>query len=107
MRSLKWSIIENKLLKENDIAVTEEEVMSHAKELVRAQLAMYGKTDSTDEELASIAMRVFENKDELKKLYDKLYDDKLIAVFKANIELKVKEVSFDKFLEEAKKELPA
>ena len=101
--SLKWQIIENSILKENNIEVKEEEVIEHAKGLVKSQLAMYGKMDASDEELESIAYRVFENKEELKKLYDKLYDEKLTAYFKENLDLKVKEVSFDKFLEEIKK----
>ena len=96
--SLKWQIIENSILKENNIEVKEEEVIEHAKGLVKSQLAMYGKMDASDEELESIAYRVFENKEELKKLYDKLYDEKLTAYFKENLDLKVKEVSFDKFL---------
>lgn len=101
--SLKWQIIENAILRENKIEVKEEELMDYAKGLVKTQLAMYGKTDSTDEELASIALNVFKNKEELKKLYDKLYDDKLTAFFKEKVDLKVKEVNFDKFLEEIKK----
>ncbi|MEI7596059.1 MAG: trigger factor [Bacteroidota bacterium] len=101
--SLKWQILENSILRDNKIEVNEEEVMEHAKGLVKNQLAMYGKMDSTDEELQSIALKVFQNKEELKKLYDKLYDEKLTAFFKENVDLKVKEVSLDKFLEEIKK----
>lgn len=95
--SMKWQLVENKVIKEHSIEVTQEELTSYTKELVRRQMAQYGQAPE-DSELGGIAQRVMENKEELQRITDQLFSEKLVGFFKENLKVNEKEVNFDEFL---------
>jgi trigger factor len=101
--SLKWQLIENKLLAENEIKVEDGEVISHVKELLVSQYAQYGMDAPDDAELEGSAKKVLENKDEAKKIYEALYEDKIIAFAKETVKLNEKQVTYEEFVEIATK----
>ena len=51
-------------------------------------------------ELDDIAARVLSNQEEVKRLSEQLTSQKLLAFYKENANLKVKELSYDKFVKE-------
>ena len=55
----------------------------------------------TEEELNNIASRIMSNQEEVKRLSEQLNSSKLLDFFKENAKLKIKEVSYDKFIKEA------
>jgi trigger factor len=103
-RALKWQLIENKLIKENDVKVTEEEVVDYTKSMIREQFGRYGQMNIGEEDLNSYAQRMLKNKEEVKKVYDRLYDQKLIELFKNTFTLNEKRVSIDEFYGTSKKD---
>lgn len=100
-RSLQWQLIFNELINEKEITVSQEEVINETKELLKGNYAQYGLPEPEDKELEESAKRVLGNQDEARKVYDMLYDQKLIAYIRENASVKEKEVSFDKFVEMA------
>ncbi len=100
-KGLKWQLIENKLIKENNIQVTKEEVIDHTKELILEQFGKYNPTPMSDEELNQTAQRVLANEEEAKKLYEKLYGQKVLTLFKTKFTLENQEVSYDDFFKPA------
>ena len=78
-KSLKWQLIENKIIKENDIKVENEEVMNYTKGLLISQYAQYGMPAPEEAELEETAKKVLTNQDEAKKVYEMLYDEKILA----------------------------
>ena len=100
-KGLKWQLIENKIIKENEIQVTNEEVIEHTKELVLQQFAQMGQGDMAEEELTQTAQRVLSNQEEAKKLYEKLYGQKVMTLFKTKFTLENKEVAYDDFFKKA------
>jgi trigger factor len=102
-RSLKWQLIENKIIKDNDIKVEFEEVINHTKNLLGNQYAQYGMMVPVDEELTATAKKVLENREEATKLYEQLYDLKVINFLKSTVKLEEKELSYDDFVKEAQK----
>lgn len=100
--SMKWQLIENKVAREHNIEVTQEELTQYTKDLVKRQMAQYGQVPE-EADLDSIAARVMENKDEVQRITDQLFSEKLISFFKENLKVVEKEVSFDDFLKELKK----
>lgn len=100
---LKWQLIENRLIKENDINVTNEEVIEFTKGMVRQQLAGMGPNMMSDEELEDTAKRVLENQDESRRLYEQLYSVKLRELYNAKAKIKEKEISYDDFIKLAEK----
>ena len=70
---LKWQLIENKLIRDNKIEVTKEEVVEHTKGLIAQQMAGMGGNMMEDAEMEETANRVLENQDEAKRLYEQMY----------------------------------
>ena len=102
-RSLKWQLIENKIIKDNNIKVEFEEVLEHTKNLLANQYAQYGMMVPVDEEMTATAKKVLENREEATKLYEQLYDLKVISFLKNTVKLDEKEMSYDDFVKEAQK----
>jgi trigger factor len=99
--SMKWQLVENKVIKEHKIEVTQEELTDYTKDLVRRQMAQYGQMPE-DEQLDGIAKSVMDNKEELQRITDQLFSEKLLSFFKENLKISEKEVSFDEFLKQMK-----
>ncbi len=100
---LKWQLIENKLIKDNKIEVTKEEVVAHTKGLIAQQLSGMGGNMMEDAEMEETANRVLENQEEAKRLYEQLYATKLREFYNATAKIKEKEVSYDDFVKLAEK----
>ena len=96
IKSLKWQLIESKLVKGNNIEVKEEEVRDHIKGYFM-NMTMPG-TEGNDDRLNDIVNSVMQNKEEVKKIYDQLYDKKLLDFFKSNIKQTNKEVNYEEFV---------
>jgi trigger factor len=94
---LKWQLIENKILREKEIKVTSEEVLEHVKQLLRAQFEKYGRADVEEKELNETAAKVLQKEEEAKRIYDQMYDQRLMEVFKNTFTIEQKEVSYDDF----------
>ncbi|NND78010.1 MAG: trigger factor [Flavobacteriales bacterium] len=101
--SLKWQLITNEMIKNFGLKLEEDEVLNEAKSLIVRNYAQYGYPSPADEELQETAVRVLQNQDERKKLVDAIFDRKIKDYLKENMKLSEKEVSFDKFVELAKK----
>ncbi len=96
LKGLRWQLIENRLIKENDIKVEEQELKDYAKSLVASQMMQYGQ-QMPDEELAKIAENVLQNREEAQRINDQIYNQKLVVLFKELFKLNIKEVSIDEF----------
>jgi trigger factor len=96
-KGLKWQLIENRIIKDNNLTVTNEELVEHTKELIRQQFSRMNPAGMSEEELNDTAKRVLSNQDEAKKLYEKLYGMKVMELFKSKFTLEQKEVAYDEF----------
>jgi trigger factor len=94
--SMKWRLIENKIIKDNDIKVTPEEAAEEAKGFVRAEYARYGQTPQ-DEEVAKIAQSLLTKEKEAQRIFENLYSKKVLNLIKTSCKLENKEVSYNEF----------
>lgn len=92
---LRWQLIENKILRNNSINITNEELREYVRGLVREQFARYNQMEMQAEDLESTVDRVLSNQDEAKKLYERMYDIRLMDLFKRTFTLNNKEVSVE------------
>lgn len=99
-KSLRYQLIEGKLIEENDIKVTMDDIKNHAREMIRAQMAQFGQMNPSDKELDDIAARVLSNQDEARRISEQLISQKLLALYKEKANLKVKKLSYEKFVKE-------
>jgi trigger factor len=102
-RGLQWQLIFNNLIGQKAISITQEEVVQTTKNMMANQYAQYGIPAPEDQELTQTALKVLSNKDESRKIYDMLYDEKLVAYIRENATVNEKEVSYDAFVEMASK----
>ena len=98
LQSLKWQMIQTKIFKDNDIQLSQIEVIEHTKELLRGNYAQYGIPAPDDKELIETAARLLQNKEQANGIYDQLAEQKLTDFFKANVTLNNKSVSYDEFV---------
>lgn len=96
--SFRWQLLENHLLKKYEIEVKPEEVNEHLENFVKAQLKQYGQGDVPQEVLNEYVKNISSNKDEVKKVYDHLFDQKLLDLFKEKLSLKEQKIRFDDFV---------
>jgi len=101
-KGLKWQLIENKIIRENNIAVTNEEVVEHTKNLILQQFGKMAQSPMSDADLEDTAKRVLANQEEAKKLYEQVYGQKVMTLFKTTFTLENKEVAYDDFFNTAK-----
>jgi trigger factor len=101
LRDLKWQLILGKMVKENDIKVEPEEVKELAVELTEMQFQQYYGVPAGSfpkEQMEQYAAEMFLKKeDEVRKLYDKKYEDKVVQIIKESVKLDNKEVTTEEF----------
>jgi len=97
-KSLQWQLIENKILENHSIKVTQDDVLAHTKVLISAQMKQYGQPEGDDKKLTDIATNILKNEEERKKVYDQIFDERTLAVYKENFKLTEKSVSYDEFV---------
>jgi len=99
-KALRYQLIESKLIRDNNLQVTYDDLKNKAKELIAQQMIQFGKIDIDETELDNIANRILSNREEAKRLSDQILSLKQIQFFKENIDLKEKEVSYNDFIKE-------
>lgn len=102
-KGLRYQLIEGKIITENNLQVTFEELKDFAKELIKGQMAQFGQATPEDKELDDIAARILSNQDEVKRMSEQLMSKKLLDFYKEKLKLKEKEVDFDQFVKEVYK----
>lgn len=97
VNSLKWQLIENKVVKDNHLHVHREELVDFAKNLVRERLQSFGQMPE-EADLESIAMNVLKDQEQAQQMNEQLLNDKMLNFFKDAFKLEEKEVSYADFL---------
>ena len=99
-KSLRYQLIEGKLIEDYKIQVTIEDIKGFTKDRIKEQMAQFGQMNPTDEELENIAARVLSNQEEARRVSEQLMSQKLLNLFKEKANLKAKEVTYDNFIKE-------
>ena len=99
-KSLRYQLIEGKIMKENNVKVDFEDVKQSAKGMIKMQMAQFGQTNPSDKELDDIAARVLSNQDEVRKISEQVVSQKLLVLYKEKTNVKTKELSYEDFVSE-------
>ncbi len=100
-KGLRYQLIEGKIRSENNLNVSFDELKEYAGQMIKAQMAQFGQTDPSEEEVNQITARILSNQEEVKRISEQLNTNKLLAFFKEEAKLKTKEVPYDQFVKEA------
>lgn len=99
-KSLRYQLIEGKLIEANDIKVTMDDIKNHSREMIKGQMAQFGQMNPSDKELDDIAARVLSNQEEARRISEQLVSQKLLVLYKEKANIKVKELSYENFVKE-------
>lgn len=99
-KSFRWELIENKLLKDNDIKVGEEDIRNYLRDLYMRNYFYQFKPEDIAEHLNSLIDGQMKNKEQLKQIYDQLLDRAIGEVLAKNMKTTVKRITFKEFVEE-------
>lgn len=101
LKSMKWQLIQGKIFKENDIQISNDEVMEFTKSLLVSNYAQYGMPAPEEKELTETAMRLLKDKEQVNGIYDRITEKKLSDYFQSNVPMKEKKISYDDFVKKA------
>ncbi|WP_132218035.1 trigger factor [Mariniflexile fucanivorans] len=99
-KSLRYQLIEGKLITDNNIQITMDDIKNHSRDMIKAQMAQFGQMNPSDKELDDIAARILSNQEEARRISEQLVSQKLLALYKEKANLKVKELSYEDFVKE-------
>ncbi|HWD87501.1 MAG TPA: trigger factor [Mucilaginibacter sp.] len=98
-KNLKWTLIENKIIKDNKIEIKYEEVFQAAKARLDAQFRMYSPQALSEEQLAQYVVQFLQNKEQANKIFDEVKALKVLDYLKSVVTLNDKEITDKKFAE--------
>ena len=98
-KELRWLLIRNQVVKNQDLKVENEEVLNEAKNLIRQQFASSGIGDGMEDQMDSFATNYLqgENGDNYMKVYNQVQNAKAMDHIVSEITLKDKEISLEAF----------
>ncbi len=94
---IKWELIQGAIARNQDIKVTEEDVLNFAKSIALQQFAQYGMTNMDDETITTYAKRILEDKNYSRRIREDVANRKLFNVIKALVSLDEKTLTLDEF----------
>jgi trigger factor len=96
-KNLKWTLIENKIIKDNKIEIKYEEVFAAAKQRLDAQFRMYSPQPLSEEQLGQYTVQYLQNRDEANKIFEEVKAIKALDYLKSVVTLENKEVDAKDF----------
>ncbi|KIO53035.1 trigger factor [Flavobacterium hibernum] len=97
-KGLRFQLIEGKAMAQSNIQITFEDLKAFTTKAIKQQMAQFGQTNPTDEEVQGIVARVLSNQEEVKRLSEQVVAEKLLEVFKEKANPTTKEVTYDEFI---------
>ena len=95
---LRYQLIEGKIMAENNLQITFEDLKAYTSEVIKKQMAQFGQMNPTDEDVQGIVARVMSNQDEVRRLSEQVMSEKMLQLFKDKVNAKTKEVNYDDFI---------
>ena len=99
-KGIRYQLIEGKIISDNNLKMTFEELKEFTETLIKKQMSQYGQMPEK-EKLDEIVSNVLSNKEETKRISNQLMGDKLLQFFIEKAPLKRKKVAFDAFIKQA------
>jgi trigger factor len=94
---LKWQLIRNKVAKDNEIKISEEELHAEAENITRYQFQQYGLFYATDEQIHNYTHEMLKREEDAKRIAEKILEEKAVERLKELIKLENKKISLEEF----------
>lgn len=96
-KNLKWTLIGNKIVKDNDIKIEYTDVLDLAKARIDAQFRMYSPQPISEEQLGQYAVQFLQDKENANRIFEEAKSLKVFDHLKSVVTLDNKEITFDEF----------
>jgi len=97
-KNLKWTLIENKIIKDNNIEIKYEDVVQAAKAKLDMQFRMYSPSPLPEDQLAQYAVQFLQQKENANQVFEEVKALKTFEQIKSVATLEQKEIDYDKFI---------
>ena len=94
---LRWQLIKNRIAKENEVRITDDEILAEAMAFTRSQFSQYGLYYATDEQITSFAREMLRKEDESRRIAEKVLDTKVLEIVIDKLKVDEKSVSIEEF----------
>ncbi|KEQ30640.1 trigger factor [Pedobacter antarcticus] len=98
-KNLKWTLIENKIIKDNSIEIKYEDVFKTAKQRLEAQFRMYSPAPMPEDQLAQYTTTFLQEKDNGNRIFEEVKALKVFDYIQSVATLKPEEIAYTKFAE--------
>jgi len=96
-KDLKWQLIRNKVARDNDVKISEEELQNEAEKITRYQFQQYGLFYATDEQISNYAKETLKREEDAKRIADKILEEKVTVLIKDMVKLESKDITVEDF----------
>ena len=97
-KSFKWQLIENKLVKDNNLNVSQDDVKNYVRNFFMTNYFSNFKEEDIKDRLDSLVNDAMKKKEDVKNIYDQLYDAKIMDVLRQNFIIVEKSGSYEDFI---------
>ena len=99
---MSWTAILKFFAKKLSVEVKPEDMEAEAKAYAAAQFAQYGMPNAPEEMLENFSKNILDNKEQSQKIYEKLYEQKVVESVRSKVKVTEKAISAEDFAELAK-----
>ena len=92
-----WNYLQKHLITEGDLKVSNEEAKAEAMSFAQMQFAQYGMPSAPADMLENFAKQIMDNKEQLQKIYEKLFEEKVVEYVRGKVKVTEKAISADEF----------
>ena len=92
-----WNYIQKHFITEGELKVSNEEAKAEAISFAQMQFAQYGMPSAPQDMLENFAKQIMDNKEQLQKIYEKLYEEKVVEYIRSKVKVSEKAISADEF----------
>lgn len=98
-KDFRWNMIRTKMMKDQEMKVTKDDVMTQAKSMASYQFAMYGMQNVPDEHLTRYAEQMLGDRQQAERILERVEDDLVLNYVRKTATLEKKKISLDKMRE--------
>ena len=92
-----WNYLQKHFITEGDLKVSADEAKAEAMTFAQMQFAQYGMPSAPQDMLENFAKQIMDNKEQLQKIYEKLYEEKVVEYIRSKVKVTEKAISADDF----------
>ena len=92
-----WNYLQKHFITEGELKVSQEEAKTEAMQFAAMQFAQYGMPSAPQDMLENFAKQIMDNKEQLQKIYEKLYEEKVVEYIRGKVKVTEKAISADEF----------